>query len=232
MITEFGAEANRHGPVSEKGTYEFQSEFLDYHLRVFARKPFINGAIVWSLHDFRVKPGWAGGNPLPHPPVNEKGLIDDAGFASRPSRPCARFSVVPGLFAGAPTGPTSAWPSGRAARRHRATPCLPPSGGSRQLRPVSMIAASRSSCRRRLSTLADIASHRDCSSRKPSPPSRSSQSTRRVQRLPSRSRSAMIGLPVREPRTGLPGIGDVGLRFEIEAVAYPLLFPKHNRRPP
>jgi len=80
MITEFGAEANRHGPVSEKGTYEFQSEFLDYHLRVFARKPFINGAIVWSLHDFRVKPGWAGGNPLPHPPVNEKGLIDDAGF--------------------------------------------------------------------------------------------------------------------------------------------------------
>jgi beta-glucuronidase len=35
---------------------------------------------VWSLQDFRVKPGWTGGNPLPHPPVNEKGLIDDAGF--------------------------------------------------------------------------------------------------------------------------------------------------------
>jgi beta-glucuronidase len=80
MVTEFGAEANRHGPANEKGTYEFQSDFLDYHLRVFARKPFINGAIVWSLHDFRVKPGWAGGNLLPHPPVNEKGLIDDAGF--------------------------------------------------------------------------------------------------------------------------------------------------------
>ena len=80
MITEFGAEANRHGAVTGKGTYEFQSDFLDYHLRVFARKPFINGAIVWSLHDFRVKPGWAGGNPLPHPPVNEKGLIDDSGF--------------------------------------------------------------------------------------------------------------------------------------------------------
>ena len=26
-----------------------------------------------------MKPGWAGGNPLPHPPVNEKGLIDDLG---------------------------------------------------------------------------------------------------------------------------------------------------------
>jgi beta-glucuronidase len=80
VITEFGAEANRHGPPTEKGTYEFQSEFLDYHLRVFEGKPFVNAAIVWALHDFRVRPGWAGGNPLPHPPVNEKGLIDDTGF--------------------------------------------------------------------------------------------------------------------------------------------------------
>jgi beta-glucuronidase len=80
MITEFGAEANRHGPVQEKGTYEFQADFLAYHLGVFGRKPFINGAIVWTLRDFRVKPGWTGGNPLPHPPVNEKGLIDDTGF--------------------------------------------------------------------------------------------------------------------------------------------------------
>jgi beta-galactosidase/beta-glucuronidase len=80
MITEFGAEANRHGAVAEKGTYEFQSDFLAYHLGVFDRKPFINAAIVWALHDFRVKPGWTGGNPLPHPPVNEKGLIDDTGF--------------------------------------------------------------------------------------------------------------------------------------------------------
>ena len=80
MITEFGAEANRNGPVTEKGTYEFQADFLEYHLGVFASKPFINGALIWNLRDFRVKPGWAGGNPLPHPPVNEKGLIDDTGF--------------------------------------------------------------------------------------------------------------------------------------------------------
>jgi beta-glucuronidase len=80
VVTEFGAEANRHGPVTEKGTYEFQSAFLEYHLRVLATKPFINAAIVWALHDFRVRPGWTGGDPLPHPPVNEKGLIDDTGF--------------------------------------------------------------------------------------------------------------------------------------------------------
>jgi beta-glucuronidase len=80
VVTEFGAEANRHGPPTEKGTYEFQADFLAYHLGVFASRPFVNGAIVWTLHDFRVKPGWTGGDPLPHPPVNEKGLIDDAGF--------------------------------------------------------------------------------------------------------------------------------------------------------
>jgi len=79
VITEFGAEANRPGPVTEKGTYEFQTEFLRYHLDVFASKPFLSGALIWNLRDFRVKPGWAGGNPLPNPPVNQKGLVDDLG---------------------------------------------------------------------------------------------------------------------------------------------------------
>jgi beta-glucuronidase len=52
----------------------------------------VNAAIVWALHDFRVRPGWTGGNPLPHPPVNEKGLIDDTG-ARKPA-----FAVVQKLF--------------------------------------------------------------------------------------------------------------------------------------
>jgi beta-glucuronidase len=79
VITEFGAEANRSGPVTEKGTYEFQADFLKYHLDVLAEKPFVSGALIWNLRDFRVKPGWAGGNPRPNPPVNEKGLVDDFG---------------------------------------------------------------------------------------------------------------------------------------------------------
>jgi beta-glucuronidase len=79
VITEFGAEANRSGPPTEKGTYEFQTDFLRYHLDVFASKPFVSGALIWNLRDFRVKPGWAGGNPQPNPPVNQKGLVDDQG---------------------------------------------------------------------------------------------------------------------------------------------------------
>jgi beta-glucuronidase len=80
FITEFGAEANRAGPATEKGTYEFQREFLTYHLGVYAEKDYLNGALVWILRDFRVKPGYGGGNPQPRPPYNTKGLVDDSGI--------------------------------------------------------------------------------------------------------------------------------------------------------
>jgi beta-glucuronidase len=79
FVTEFGAEANREGPVSEKGTFAFQRDFLAYHLNVFAQKDYLNGALVWILRDFRVKPNYDGGNPRPNPPVNYKGLVDDSG---------------------------------------------------------------------------------------------------------------------------------------------------------
>jgi beta-glucuronidase len=96
FVTEFGAEANRSGLPTEKGTYEFQADFLRYHLDVFAQKPFLNGALVWILRDFRVKPGYDGGNPQPRPPYNTKGLVDDAG-ARKPS-----FETVKRLFRGEP----------------------------------------------------------------------------------------------------------------------------------
>ena len=92
FITEVGAEASRSGPVTEKGTYQFQTAFLQYHLGVYARKPFINGALIWALRDFRVKPGWDGGNPLPNPPLNQKGLLDDSG------RPKPAFFVVRRIY--------------------------------------------------------------------------------------------------------------------------------------
>jgi beta-glucuronidase len=79
FVTEFGAEANRDGPPTEKGTFEFQRDFLAYHLSAFAQTPFLNGALVWILRDFKVKPGYAGGNPTPQPPWNNKGLVDDSG---------------------------------------------------------------------------------------------------------------------------------------------------------
>jgi beta-glucuronidase len=75
IVTEFGAEANRHGALGEKGTYQFQTAFLRSHLDVIARRPYISGALIWALRDFAVKPGYDGGNPSPSPPFHKKGLV-------------------------------------------------------------------------------------------------------------------------------------------------------------
>jgi beta-glucuronidase len=75
MVTEFGAEANREGSVEDKGTYAFQQDFVNYHLSVFATKPWLSGALYWALNEFRVRPEWEGGNPFPNSPVHQKALM-------------------------------------------------------------------------------------------------------------------------------------------------------------
>jgi beta-glucuronidase len=81
VVTEFGAEANRSGPVSRKGTYAFQKRLLTDHLNVFDRTPYLSGALVWVLRDFAARPGWTGGNPQPRPPILFKGLFRQDGTA-------------------------------------------------------------------------------------------------------------------------------------------------------
>jgi beta-glucuronidase len=81
LITEYGAEALRSGPVEQKGSFEFQSKFAVDHLRVHASKPYVNGSIWWALRDFRVHPQWAGGAPegWTAPPWHNKSLIEETG---------------------------------------------------------------------------------------------------------------------------------------------------------
>jgi beta-glucuronidase len=79
LVSEFGFDANRHGPVEERGTYEFQSNSIAYHLAVYASKPWLSGAIYFLLQDFASRPGWGGGNPWPDPPFVRKGLVDSFG---------------------------------------------------------------------------------------------------------------------------------------------------------
>jgi beta-glucuronidase len=75
MVTEFGAEANRSGPFEERGTFEFQTDWLDFHLGVYATKPWLSGAIT-MLQEFWCRPNWSGGNPRPQSPVHQKGIFD------------------------------------------------------------------------------------------------------------------------------------------------------------
>ena len=79
MITEFGAEAIRSGPVEQPGSFEFQRKFAVDHLRVHASKPYVAGSIWWALRDFRVDPTWLGGAPPAwgSPPWHNKSLIDE-----------------------------------------------------------------------------------------------------------------------------------------------------------
>lgn len=81
FVTEFGAEGSRHGPPSQKGSYEFQTQYTLNHLRIHASRPYVNGSIVWALKDFRVEPGWTGGAPpdWATPPWHNKSLIEQWG---------------------------------------------------------------------------------------------------------------------------------------------------------
>jgi beta-glucuronidase len=74
-VTEVGAEANRDGPVEERGTYQFQQAFAKWHFEELAKLPWLSGATWWALQEFRVRPNWDGGNPRPNPPFHQKGLI-------------------------------------------------------------------------------------------------------------------------------------------------------------
>jgi beta-galactosidase/beta-glucuronidase len=79
LITEFGAEATRSGPVEQKGTFEFQRKFVMDHLAIQTSKPFVNGSIHWALRDFRVHQTWTGGAPNEYaqPPWHNKSLIEE-----------------------------------------------------------------------------------------------------------------------------------------------------------
>jgi beta-glucuronidase len=79
VITEYGAEASRSGPVDQKGTYEFQRKFVLDHLAIHSSKRFVNGSIHWALRDFRVHQTWQGGAPDEYatPPWHNKSLIEE-----------------------------------------------------------------------------------------------------------------------------------------------------------
>jgi beta-glucuronidase len=79
VMTEYGAESTTNGPVTEKGTYEFQVDYINRVLDVVERNEFMGGAIYWTLREFAVKPRWTGGaapwaEPLPDS-IHNKALI-------------------------------------------------------------------------------------------------------------------------------------------------------------
>jgi beta-glucuronidase len=93
VITEFGAEASRPGPVEQKGTYEFQRKYVMDHLAIHASKRFVNASIHWALRDFRVHQTWQGGAPDEYatPPWHNKSLIEENNHRKPVFLPVARL---------------------------------------------------------------------------------------------------------------------------------------------
>jgi beta-glucuronidase len=106
MVTEFGFDGNRNGPVEEYGTYQHQDDMLAYHLGVLATKPWLSGAMIQTLQDFASSPWYNGGNPWPDPPFNQKGLVDQYGNP-KPAFPIvsASFHATEQIGPPAPLGP-------------------------------------------------------------------------------------------------------------------------------
>jgi len=64
VMTEFGAEGRpdmADAPVSEKGSYGFQTQHVASTMDVADRQPYLSGVIHWTLREFEIFPGWRGG---------------------------------------------------------------------------------------------------------------------------------------------------------------------------
>jgi len=92
MVTEFGFDGSRDGPVEERGTYGFQADSVAFHLNVFATKPWLSGAMYFALQNYVAFPQYSGGDPRPDAPYNQKGLVDFSG------NPKPAWSVVSQIY--------------------------------------------------------------------------------------------------------------------------------------
>ncbi len=113
VMTEFGAEASFDGPVTVKGSYAYQTHYIEQTLDIVRTLPFMNGAIYWTLREFAVKPNWyGGGGPTvdePRDSLHHKGLIAYDGTAKPAfAVTSAEFASTP-LYRTPPSAPTTVW---------------------------------------------------------------------------------------------------------------------------
>ncbi len=92
MITEYGFDGSRDGPIEERGTYAFQADSVAFHLNVFATKPWLSGAMYFALQNYVAFPQYSGGDPRANPPYNQKGVVDFNG------NPKPAFSVMSQIY--------------------------------------------------------------------------------------------------------------------------------------
>lgn len=77
VVTEFGAESTFDGPKDEKESYAFQADYVQKILDIVEDRPFVGGAIYWTVREFAVKPDWDGGakRDVPRDAIHNKALL-------------------------------------------------------------------------------------------------------------------------------------------------------------
>lgn len=85
-VTELGAESSDENPPDAPGGLAFHADLLERRLRTYAGVEGLDGALVWNLRDFMLRPDFRGGSiedaypsRIPTPGVNAKGLFTRSG---------------------------------------------------------------------------------------------------------------------------------------------------------
>ncbi|MTD44185.1 hypothetical protein GKE82_07685 [Conexibacter sp. W3-3-2] len=88
VVTEFGANGNAQNPTAQPGGFAYQAALLRRRIALYAARPDVAGMLVWTLRDYAVSPGFAGGSLGRRQPqlrlsgpLSEKGLFRFDGTA-------------------------------------------------------------------------------------------------------------------------------------------------------
>ena len=115
VLTEFGAESTFDGPAPRKESYAFQADYVDKVLGIVRKRPFVGGAIYWTLREFAVKPDWDGGakRSVPRDGIHNKGLITYDGRRKAAWAVAEKDFATTPLFREVPTAVALNLPTGK-----------------------------------------------------------------------------------------------------------------------
>ncbi|MBA2766927.1 MAG: hypothetical protein H0U33_08125 [Solirubrobacterales bacterium] len=87
-VTEVGAESSDQNPPEAPGGLAFHADLLERRLDTYSGLDGLDGALVWNLRDFMLRPDFRGGSiedayptRVPTPGINAKGLFTSEGEA-------------------------------------------------------------------------------------------------------------------------------------------------------
>lgn len=105
VVTEFGANGNRQNPTDRPGGFAYQADLLRRRIALYAARPDVAGMLVWTLRDYAVSPGFAGGSlGRRQPQLRLSGPLSEKGLFRYDGTPKQAAAAVRQAFARVPAG--------------------------------------------------------------------------------------------------------------------------------